>query len=232
MRTYLRTRGRVRDYQFIGLAPEDMWWRSYAEVTDLETPAVLVESGGQSWRAYVSGIRSGRKDRVGRPIVMDLVLDGEQATQAPGDHELALAIIAAGLGLTDGDSLGPERLDTVITEEAVEEWLAEPTLSAWQQAAAAIATIFRDVHPTLAADSVPSPNCWVGGLDSARSRAAFLALAGRLLSGAKGRALTLSYIADPSNVHDIPGGPGDDELGVLAASHGPLSRADPMQIVR
>jgi hypothetical protein len=263
MRTYLRTRGRVRDYQFIGVAPEVTWWRSYARVTDLETPAVLVESSGRAWRAYVSGIQSGRRDRIGRPIFMDIVLEGEGVTEGARDRELALAIIVINIGLGDGDGDGdgadgageqaaarclpPGRLDAVITEEVVEGWLAEPSPSASRAAAAAIGEVFRDVPATPAGDSVPSQGDpagsdwagadWVGGLGSARSRAAFLALAGRLLSGAAGRALMLSYVADLQDVREIPGvtdawTPHEGVLGVLAASHGPLSRADPAKLVR
>jgi len=261
MRIYLRTRGRVRDYQFVGLAPEESWWQSYDRVTDLELPVVLVEAGAGHWRAYVSSIPSGRQDRLGRVIVLDLVLVGEQAARDDGgrddgDRELALAIIAASLGDGDGDDDGangasgsgrsgrlpPDRLDAVLTEEVVEEWLAEPTLAAWQDAAAAIRDVFGDVPVpsaagSAAADATAPAGDWLGGLGSARSRAAFLALIRRLLSGVVGRALTLSYIADPGDVGDLRaligvGKTGERELGVLAVGQGPLFRADPTDLVR
>ena len=96
----------------------------------------------------------------------------------------------------------------MLTEEVVEEWLAEPTLAAWQDAAAAIRDVFGDVPVpsaagSAAADATAPAGDWLGGLGSARSRAAFLALIRRLLSGVVGRALTLSYIADPGDVGDL-----------------------------
>ena len=129
MRIYLQTRGRNRDYAFLGGAPEDNWWSQHRQKTSFEEPTVLVDSKGQKWKAMLSGIPSSRKDRVGTTIRYTLVFDGDcNATEAE-DNGSAFAMIAAWImeigqeKTRDGNVQG--ELDFQFTEDLVERWLNE-----------------------------------------------------------------------------------------------------------
>jgi hypothetical protein len=242
MRLHVRTRGLVRDYQFIGEPPDSAWWRSYADVTDLEEPTVLVESDGQTWRAYVSGLPSRRQDMYSRAISYDLVMHGECNPAEGDDHDLALAVIATVVrDLAQGSwgERGPlSRLPvlgqaSIHEESVVERWVSQPEASAAAQAAVAVREAFTGftddglaVANSLDRDS--GYQRWIGGLANDTSRAEFIALTGRLIGGAVGRALMLSYVAEPRDVEAVA--PGDGDLGILVSRHGPGYDAEPIEL--
>ena len=86
MKAYIQTRGSTRDYTFLGDEPKK-WWRQpiYERGTSFEKPTLIVEKRASTWRCYVSGIPSNRRDRVNTPIRYTLVLEGENP--APADIE-------------------------------------------------------------------------------------------------------------------------------------------------
>jgi hypothetical protein len=124
---YLRTRGRPRelDYRFLGEAPDEFWWRSYSQVTDIERPTVLVRSNGTSWQAYVAGIRSRRLDASENGIAFNLALAGECGPE--DDNALALGIISrsvASLAEQHGLFIPGDPLDGQLPEDEVHRMLA------------------------------------------------------------------------------------------------------------
>ena len=79
MKIYIQTRGKARDYIFLGDTPQK-WWRQpvYEQGTSFEKSTLIVEGYVNTWRCYISGIPSNRRDRVNTPIRYTLVLEGEK----------------------------------------------------------------------------------------------------------------------------------------------------------
>jgi len=85
VKAYIRTRGKLVDYTFLGDSPETHWWSEYNQLTSPERPGLLVESAETGWRACISGIPSSRFDTTKTPLRYFLVFEGE-----PGDREQEL----------------------------------------------------------------------------------------------------------------------------------------------
>lgn len=78
MPLYIQTRSTGMDYDFLGKRPAQAWWSTvYGRFSAFEDFTLLLEVAvpGQ-WRAYLGGIPSGRRDRVGTPIRYTLVGEG------------------------------------------------------------------------------------------------------------------------------------------------------------
>jgi hypothetical protein len=157
MPIHVRTRGRSRelDYQFIGLPPGAGWWRSYSSVSSLESPTILLECDGKSWRSYTAGIASRRLDSVGRAIQVDLVVTGNCGPVGAADQETVLTIIATSIDALADDPSGTgripgDRLDAQLDERAVDEMVRYLDENAAARADAAVWAAYRGVSPGLA----------------------------------------------------------------------------------
>ena len=73
---HLQTRGRTKDYCFLGTPPSSRWWTNFRDITSFERPTILVSADDSGWRAYISGIPSKRLDRVHTPIRYTIVSAG------------------------------------------------------------------------------------------------------------------------------------------------------------
>jgi hypothetical protein len=231
----VRTRGRPRaqDYDFLGVAPEDFWWRAYRPVTDVERPTILVRSDGRAWQAYVSGIASGRLDSVNTPIQINLALAGDCGTG--DDNALALRVItrsATSLARTEGQSISGDRLDQELPADEVDRMLATSGTDAEARAAdgaraadavrAAYAPLAGDVTPAPPEDPVPAGtppgSDWIGGVTDDAALDAFVVLATGLLAGRAGSALVLNLVEEARDLAGLPDW--DGALGVLSARLG------------
>jgi hypothetical protein len=218
---YLRTRGRPRelDYRFLGQAPEDFWWRSYLQVTDIERPTVLVRSNGATWQAYIAGIRSSRADATDNAIAFNLALTGDCGPADEG--ALALAIITRSvtdLAAHNGLFIAGDPLDERLLPDEVDHMLATPG----KETAVAAADAVRAAYGPDAAGEPPTPaeGDWIGGLANPKAREAFAALAARLLDGSRtGQAVALNLVAAEGDLDELPAADGD--LGVLSVLPGP-----------
>jgi hypothetical protein len=194
----------MRDYQFLGEAPTEYWWRSYGTVTDVEKPTILLESDGKYWKAYVAGIFSARRDAGNRQIQFNLVLDG--ACDDATARELALGVVtesAVGLAAERSDVIPGTRLDQRFPEGDVERMLTTPGEATREEAAEAVKAAYGSVsHP--AAGDAPQAGDWVGGVANARARDQFTAAADRLLKGQRGRALLLNRFLGDGYVNQLP----------------------------
>jgi hypothetical protein len=127
MRTYIQTRGKNSDYQFLGAAPPKAWWLLYRDATSFEQPTLIVTGDKEVWQCYLSGITSSRTDRVGTTIRYTLVMEG---TCDPRDKEVALPRIIAWLGdvASTHTNQGKQRklgkaIDSILEESDVESLL-------------------------------------------------------------------------------------------------------------
>jgi hypothetical protein len=92
MKIYLRTRGELRhlDYNFLGTAPTQAWWREFSGVNTMERPCLLCIRDSHGLRVFLGGVPSSRVDTVSTLIVYSLVLeDVNQAKESAGEKEPA-----------------------------------------------------------------------------------------------------------------------------------------------
>lgn len=217
MKAYLRTRGRTRDYTFLGDAPKEPWWTRYGNQTAFEEPTLLAESDGATWRVWLSGIPSSRTDRVGTPIRYSLVLEGESGD--PDALETAAPVLDAWLesasGGKSGVDLGTE-LDRRLGEDFVERALhggnaesqdeveakALDALNTVAQGAGSRGSEYQDRHPD------PS---WCGSVEVDEARLQFSVRVRALLKECKGSALFLNLLSNVEEaqavVQDAPRDP-------------------------
>jgi hypothetical protein len=237
---HVRTRGRPRkqDYQFLGAAPEDFWWRAYRPVTDIERPTILVRSDGTAWQSYISGITSERLDSTEIIIQFNLALAGDCGTG--GENALALSVItraAAGLAQRGGQSIPGDLLDKQLPADEVERMLDAPGTETLERAADAVRAAYAappepPAEPPPAAPAPPAPAAedpttepavsdrdWIGGLADAAALDAFTALAARLLGGLRGSALALNLVEAPADLAELPAW--DGTVGALSVRPGP-----------
>jgi hypothetical protein len=246
MQIYVRTRGLTKDYQFLGEAPEDFWWRAYRPVTDIERPTILLRSNGESWQAYVAGIRSQRVDSTKTVIQFNLAMAGHCGHTA--DNALMLTVLtqaAAGLPPEPTLLIPGEPLDAVLPADIVERMLERPGQETATEAEKAVRAAYTpmagrgagaalpdadpagaqragadvaDAHP--AGEAPSAGGDWMGGAASAEALGAFGALVARLLDGGQaGLAAALNLIEAEADLEDLPDTGG--VRGVLAARPGP-----------
>jgi hypothetical protein len=226
MRIYVRTRGwpRELDYEFLGQPPEVSWWRGYDGVTDLEQPTILLESDGRSWRCYVSGLSSQRRDSVGRPVRIDLALAGECGPADFDDQQIALAVIGTsidGLARVHGEFVPGDPLDPWLSEQNVEEMMRNPGGKTAARAASAVRDAYREARVARRGERSHSIQQWLGGLAQPESRDEFMMLAEQLVHGRSGRALMLNLITADKDVAGLADAGGT--LGILASRSSTLS---------
>ena len=97
MKIYIQTRGKTRDYTFLGGEPKEKWWRKpvYEQGTSFEKPTLIIENNASELRCYISGILSSRRDRVNTPIRYTMVIDGSAAIE--GEVKNILLLISSAL---------------------------------------------------------------------------------------------------------------------------------------
>lgn len=211
MPVFLQTRGRSRDYTFLGKAPDERWWSAYRNQTAFEDPTILVHSDGRRWRVCLSGIGSNRRDRVGTTIRYTLVLEGDYTDEV----ECARAQKAVGSWLADiVDKQPVNSMQAVLDEKFPEDFVESALSGGSREAGADVGAIVKDALNRLPARQTPSPadreaRSWIGGIASKRAREAFMYRVHSLLGGAVGRALLLNLISTKEEADAVveQGGP-------------------------
>ena len=191
MRAFAMTRGRTRDYAFVGASPGSTWWAAYGAHTSFERPTLLVEAAaprkGSRWvRAYLSAIPSRRRDRVGTAIRWTVVL--ESADPMPAWVAGVVAV-----WLEDAAAIGAA-LDRELPEDPSEG--AAPA-----DAEERIVRALQGAASTPPAPVAPAP--FLGARSSRACRDALACCAAALLGGdAQGKALVLN-LADAGAAADL-----------------------------
>ena len=230
--TYLMTAGLSSDdYRFLGRAPKDPFWRRYAEYTSFERPTAILQVRGDTFRLYLSGILSARRDRTKTPLRYTLVLEGPTRSQAGSTALRALAAFVCDLAEIHPGPMVVEAfgraLDTAFPEPFVESALA--TMRGAQPASAReggksadplseiedrVAQAM-DMLPRSAPFQETPARFFSGGRASINARSQFLGFAARLLEdGEPGSALALNLA---SRDHLEPLGAGEQACAVLFA---------------
>jgi len=202
---FVQTRGEARaaDYGFLGVEPDEPWWRSYREYTSFELPTLLLHSSGQAWRAWLSGIRSARRDAVGTTVRFTVVLQGDCADNEA--QAVTLVLLHRWLAdVTTGTRCVGTALDEAFPGPDVERLL---TCGAEQDDAEIRRRTLDALRALPASGTAPElgtweepdereelPERWIGRLGAPHLPAALLRRSAELLSGVPGRALVLNLI--------------------------------------
>ncbi|HZG91373.1 MAG TPA: hypothetical protein VEZ42_14270, partial [Pseudonocardia sp.] len=202
---YLQTRGRPRhrDYDFLGAAPGHPWWRAYAGHTAFERPTALVESDGEGYRVYLSGIPSARRDAVGTVIRYTLVLEESPDGTPAVRPARVVALVAAWLADRAPGGTGEltRVLDQAFPEPEVERLLAAAGPGAPAEVRSGLAAVVGALpEPDLGTAAGPGGG-WLGDAGSAAARAAFLERVRALVvDGRPGRALLLNLVGSAEDL--------------------------------
>ncbi|MDD2893811.1 MAG: hypothetical protein PHF20_07750 [Halothiobacillaceae bacterium] len=198
MRTYIQTRGKNTDYQFLGASPPSAWWQDFRDATSFEQPTLIIQGDTQKWRCYLSGIASARADRVGTTIRYTLVMEGTCSDTT--EHDYALRLVSAWLeeavaksSTQSGQGRLGKALDRVFDESSVEALLASTDVT--DSALSAL---------DLVAVDPPKPGwsgSWVSSMTFKPAHNAFLYRIDELLTGKeKGFAAWLNLLGTAEDV--------------------------------
>ena len=241
---YLMTAGLASDdYRFLGRAPKEPFWRSYAEYTSFERPTAILLGRAETFRLYLSGILSARRDRTKTPLRYTLVMEG--ATRSP-EASSALRSLAAfvcdlaeiGAGPMVVEAFG-RALDVAFPEPFVESALAamrggpssarggesgaDPLSEIESRIAQAI-----DMLPRSAPFQETPARFFSGGRASMAARSQFLGLAARLLEDGEPGAALVVNLASRDHLESL--GAGEQACAVLfAGESGEEVRAEPTE---
>lgn len=207
MHTYIQTRGKNTDYQFLGAAPAAAWWLEFRDATSFEQPTLIVKGYRDEWFCYLSGIASCRTDRVGTTIRYSIVMEGKCKSQ---DIQEALSRIATWLedvASTHKNSGKQRNLGMAIDSKLLESEIESRLLSSSSQPLE-IEKLFAAPRP--GAESGIEFHCehwhgsWVSSMYSVDARRNFLNRISRILAGKQeGFAAWLNLLSDSGEVITI-----------------------------
>ncbi|MGW3206728.1 hypothetical protein [Streptomyces sp. NPDC001135] len=179
------TRGTVKDYVFLGGAPEREWWRplthGYPAYVFQDKAGIAVSGTGDAWSAVLFGMPSARMDYKPRAIRYTLVVESE-----PDEASLAAGLVRLACDASARTALGAA-LDEVLTAEFVDALLGDdPTTE--PVPIEKLTAVVRDAAYERAADirepSIELP--WVGPAPDPQAVEELAAAAHRLAEGAEG----------------------------------------------
>lgn len=242
--TYLMTAGLASDdYRFLGRAPREAFWRKYAEYTSFERPTAILLSRGDSFRLYLSGILSARRDRTKTPLRYTLVFEGPSRSDAARSALRALSAFVCDLAELGPSPLTVEAfgraLDAALPEPFVESALAamrdgpasdrgplsdkSPLLEIEDRVARAIASLPRS-GPFHTSDA----RFFSGGRASLAARSQLLGFAQRLLEDGEPGAALVVNLASRDHLESL--GAGEPSCAVLFAGEaGEDAHSEPLE---
>ena len=211
MNVWMQTRLVDNDYGFLGSAPPDLWWLKYDRCIDPSRPGAAIESTGNGWRIYLTGVFSVRKDSSRRKIRYTLVVGGSSGDQQA--IQSASAIVGSWLGAAiSGGSASAlsERLDEQFDEPTAASLLQRRDPDAVAEVTQLLQKSFEKLPEPAAnaPDGEPSasgePSTWAGDVHGDRPREQWLACATALLRGSQGRALVVNLLSSTDDLDDEP----------------------------
>lgn len=130
MRVYIQTRGKTVDYSFLGKAPIEHWWLHFRDATSFEKPTLILQADKKTWKCFLSGIPSNRKDRVGTTIRYTLVLEGDCKEFTNDEDKIISPLVISWLKDASTELTGTtikNILDSALTEDIVEHFFKSRT---------------------------------------------------------------------------------------------------------
>lgn len=196
MDVHLETRGSARStgYRYLGVGPAESWWRHrYGRRTAFEYPTILVEHDADGWRAYLSGMLSGRSEPGGSTNRVTLVIESVEPAGVE-ERELVLRLVAAWV-LDTAEDAGRLQgaLDAVVTEEVVARLYDACGPGEVKALVEAVAAKLDPVE--LAGSRDPGPS-WIAPVRSEAGRAAFLHRVDAVVGGRAGAAVLVNLVDD------------------------------------
>jgi hypothetical protein len=192
---FVQTRGKNTDYAFLGGAPSKLWWLDFRDATSFEQPTIIVRGDGSEWGCFVSGIPSGRRDRVGTIIRYSLVLGG------PCDKEgrnsaLALNLLADALTGQRVQAKLDDKFDEATVERLLSSRGANPDDRG--EVGRLAAEALSNLEPLKSHMKLTKPTeaeSWVGSSTSISAQSEFIARSEELFRGERqGEAALLNLL--------------------------------------
>lgn len=92
IKTFIKTRGRSKDYRFLGEGPQKEWWTQYSQYTSFEEPTLLINSDGNNWKVYLTGIPSKKRKDVSNTVIRFSFSFEGMSTTNDDNHQLICLI--------------------------------------------------------------------------------------------------------------------------------------------
>ncbi len=184
MKIFIRTRGKIADYAFIGEAPSVQWWREFQDATSVEKPTLIVEGDGQQWRCFLSAIPSSRVDRVGTSARYSIAVQGACGE----DIRPIISLVDAWLKDMTLGTVGrtvQSAVDSIFEEDTVERLLSlrestpDSVAEVEKLSLLALSKFTSAIEPV----DKSTEGSWVGSTDSSDAKHKFLSRCNDVLSG-------------------------------------------------
>jgi len=122
MKQYVNTRSITKDYRYLGEKPDNAWLGVYAELTSFEHPTIIFEKEHETFRLFLSGMPSTRKDKVGTIIRYSFLFMGniDEYTKLSG-------LVSAWATAIDNPSHIAQKLGELYDENAVSQMIENDT---------------------------------------------------------------------------------------------------------
>lgn len=122
MRQYINTRSITKDYRYLGEKPDNAWLGAYTELTSFEHPTIIFEKNYETFRLFLSGMPSTRKDKVGTNIRYSFLFTGntDEYTKLSG-------LVSAWATAIDDPSHIAQKLGELYDENAVSQMIESDT---------------------------------------------------------------------------------------------------------
>lgn len=205
MRTFLMSRGRERDYRYLGSAPDPARWREFGQLSAFEYPTLLMHADETGWRVYASAIPTARRDFRNTVIRISLELHGDHEVATAAERDQVLRLVHSWLdGATPGSPTAlVSLLDDRLPEADAERLLARTGPDNDDELARLVHGVLDGLEPDRAPhEASPQPGSWVGDVTAGPARNAFLDRVRALLEGGTGWAVQLN-LAGSAEIRDL-----------------------------
>lgn len=175
MKQYVNTRSITKDYRYLGEKPDNVWLGTYTELTSFEHPTIIFEKEYETFRLFLSGMPSTRKDKVGTNIRYSFLFTGntDEYTKLSG-------LVYSWVTAIDDPSHIAQKLGELYDESAVGQMIESSTFDDTAQ---------------------KQLNDWLGSFD--KSDHAFTQKISEVIKDDMGAVCYLNFIEDEKDVVEL-----------------------------
>jgi len=220
MQIYLRTRGKSRDldYKWLDKSPHEEWWQPYSRICKFDDRSILVAVSEKSFRIFLSGIPSSRKDQHNTAIRFTLSI--EAATQEEFREILPIISVWVSEIKSGAESIIGDFLDRSFPGEIIDSILSGAADLESGKIKSAVLE-FAGQCPSNVAYKKPKYFSWVGDIRSKNGCSYFLGSINDFTTTKTGLALYGNFIENLQDAEAIPS-QNYDCLAVLAQLDHPI----------
>jgi len=220
MQIYLRTRGKSRDldYKWLDKSPPEEWWQPYSRICKFDDRSILVAASEKSFRIFLSGIPSSRKDQHNTAIRFTLSI--EAATQEEFREIFPIITVWLSEIKTGAESTVGDFLDRSFPGESIDSILSGASTIENGRIKSAVLHFAGKCSSDIVFKK-PKFLSWVGDIRSKNSCSYFLGSINDFATGKTGLALYGNFVENIQDAEAIPS-QNYDCLAVLAQLDPPV----------